>query len=418
MKKVSTRSLRIAIVAVLLCTLLFTTTAFCWTYLTDSANTNTSTVKAGTLDVSLEMSENDKWVNAEGKTLNFTNENGNVYWEPGCTYTLPAIRVCNNGNLDLKYTITISGINGDSKLEEVIDWYQASGENKSNISEIKGTLAAGENSAPLTIMGTMDANASNDYQGLNIEGISVEVFATQTNVEDNEVTKVEGQPYYTVNTNEDLVIDEKGKTIILDDTEQNYLASENGQKITYSNATITGTTEAVLFGQYRGASYVKYNNEVNNLNVVNLNVTNGVKNGSDMVSIGVYSYGTSVYNNCNMTGTTSQAEGYGVYDFGSVNGSKTTINGGQYGSMYIWSQAHVNINDAKVSKIVCSTITTRNLGMLTISDGTHVGTIELTCAGYKQYKPALTIEEGATVDKIIYKGVTYTQDEWLNNNPL
>lgn len=418
MKKISSRSMRIAVLAVLLCMLLFTSTALCWTYLTDSSALSTNTVEAGTLDVSLEMKENGNWVDAEGKTLDFTNENGNKYWEPGGSYTLPEIRVINNGNLDLKYTIKISGVNGDSKLEEVIDWYQISGDNKSELSEIKGTLVAGESSSPFTIMGTMDAEASNDYQGLSIEGISIEVSATQTSVQDNEVTMVEGQPYYTVNTNENLIIDEKGKTIVFDDTEQNYLASENGQKITYSNATITGTTEALLFGQYRGPSYTNYNNEINNLNVVNLNVINGVKNGSDAMSIGVYSYGTSVYNNCTMVGTTSSVDGYGVYDFGTVNGSKTTINGGKYGSMYIWSQAHVNINNAEVDKIVCSTITTRNLGMLTVSKGTHVGTIELTCAGYKQYKPALTIKNGATVDKIIYKGVTYTQEEWLNNNPL
>ena len=119
-----------------------------------------------------------------------------------------------------------------------------------------------------------------------------------------------------------------------------------------------------------------------------------------------------------MTGTTSAAEGYKVYDFGSVNGTKTTINGGEYGAMYIWSQAHVTINNAVVDRIDCSTITTRNLGMLTIGEGTHVGTIDLTVAGYTKYKPALTILEGASVDEIIYKGISYTQDEWINNNPL
>ena len=94
------------------------------------------------------------------------------------------------------------------------------------------------------------------------------------------------------------------------------------------------------------------------------------------------------------------------------------INGGEYGSVYVWSQAHVNISNADIDRIVCSTITIRNLGMLTIESGTHVGTIDLTVGGWTQYKPALTIEEGAVVDNIIYKGITYTQDEWINNNPI
>ena len=45
-----------------------------------------------------------------------------VLWEPGCTYELPKLRVVNKGNLALKYTIEITGINGDAKLNEVIDW--------------------------------------------------------------------------------------------------------------------------------------------------------------------------------------------------------------------------------------------------------------------------------------------------------
>ena len=119
-----------------------------------------------------------------------------------------------------------------------------------------------------------------------------------------------------------------------------------------------------------------------------------------------------------MKGTTSTAEGYEVYDIGMVNRSTCTINGGEYGSVYVWSQAYVYVYGAEIDHITCSTITTRNLGLLTLGKGTHVGTIELTTGGTTKYKPSLKIEEGASVDTIIYRGVTYTQEEWIENSPL
>ena len=50
-------------------------------------------------------------------------------------------------------------------------------------------------------------------------------------------------------------------------------------------------------------------------------------------------------------------------------------------------------------------------GMLTIGEKAVVDTINVVCAD--KYTPALTIEAGATVGKIVYKGVAYTQAEWM-----
>ena len=63
-------------------------------------------------------------LSAEGKTLDFVKAAAGeqVLWEPGCTYTLPELRVVNNGNLALKYKLVISGIRGDAELNNVIDW--------------------------------------------------------------------------------------------------------------------------------------------------------------------------------------------------------------------------------------------------------------------------------------------------------
>ena len=386
-----------------------------------SAAAKANRVEAGTMDIAFEMREGNMWVNAEGESMSFADEAGeeNVLWEPGCSYELPQMRICNNSAMDVKYTVTISGINGDDKLNEVIEWYYVTETGEEPLEAIEGMLPAGTATEEFTIRGHMLSSASNAYQGLSIDGISICVAATQaSNPGQPGESEIVGVPYYHVVTDTDLVIDEKNSCIILNDEEQNILASENGEKITVSNATITGETYSVMLGEYRSSSYCNFNLEANNFNILNLNVLNGVKNGSDKVSIAAYAYGTTTLNDCIMMGTTSSAEGYGVYDVGFVNRSVGTVNGGRYGAMYIWSQAHVTITDAEVDNIVCSTITTRNLGMLTIGSGTHVGTIELTTAGYKQYKPALTIEDGATVDEIIYKGISYTQEEWLTNNPV
>lgn len=44
------------------------------------------------------------------------------HWEPGCTYKLPILKIVNKGNLALKYKIAISGIKGDAKLNDAIEW--------------------------------------------------------------------------------------------------------------------------------------------------------------------------------------------------------------------------------------------------------------------------------------------------------
>ena len=79
--------------------------------------------------------------------------------------------------------------------------------------------------------------------------------------------------------------------------------------------------------------------------------------------------------------------------------------------MYLQAQAHVWLYDTEIEEIYSCAITARNLGMLTIGAGTHVGTLYLIPPG--KYSYALTIEEGAIIDRIVYKGVTYTQDEWM-----
>ena len=125
-KKTTKHALMSSVVALLLCCAMLIGTTFAW--FTDSASTAVNKIQAGTLDVALEMYDGANWVSAEGKTLQF-KVNGaipaagtQILWEPGCTYELPALRVVNKGTLALKYKVIITGIQGDARLNDAIDW--------------------------------------------------------------------------------------------------------------------------------------------------------------------------------------------------------------------------------------------------------------------------------------------------------
>ena len=176
------KALRGSLFALFLCIVLLIGTTFAW--FTDTASTGVNKIQSGKLDVELQYKDGDTWKNAEGQTLDFQKaEKGageEILWEPGCTYKLPEIKVVNNGNLALKYKLEVTGIEGDKKLNEVIDWTIAGGE-----LDAEKPLAASASSDPMTIQGHMQESAGNEYQNLSIEGISITVYATQDTVEND-----------------------------------------------------------------------------------------------------------------------------------------------------------------------------------------------------------------------------------------
>lgn len=178
------RSLLVSAIALTLTAALLIGTTFAW--FTSTASTGVNKIQAGNLDVVLEMStDGTNWESAEGKTLTFkTTDNraaDQILWEPGCTYELPQLRVANKGNLALKYKIQITGIQGDAKLNEVIDWTI----NDAAINLAEGHLTAGQQGDAFTIKGHMKEKAGNEYQGLSIDGIGITVCATQDTVEND-----------------------------------------------------------------------------------------------------------------------------------------------------------------------------------------------------------------------------------------
>ena len=196
-QKATKRALLTSVMALVMCVVMLVGTTFAW--FTDTASTGVNKIQAGNLDVGLEMKDaNGKWVSAEGKTLTFKTKDNRaadqILWEPGCTYELPELRVVNNGNLALKYMIKITGIKGDAKLNEVIKWtITDSATNADIVTAATDTTPAeykllNANAAhTLTIMGEMDKNAGNEYQGLSIDGISITVYATQYTYEKDSI---------------------------------------------------------------------------------------------------------------------------------------------------------------------------------------------------------------------------------------
>ncbi len=212
-RKSTKRALLGSVMAMVLCLAMLVGATFAW--FTDTASTGVNKIQAGKLDVALEMKDaSGNWVSAEGKTLDFVKaadaKGEAILWEPGCTYTLPELRVVNNGNLALKYKVIITGIQGSAKLNEAIEW---------TIGDVamgaEQHLAAGESNA-FTIKGHMKESAGNEYMNESIDGIAITVVATQDTVESDSFDKDydAGAEYpvvavANVNTNGDTVLKDK-----------------------------------------------------------------------------------------------------------------------------------------------------------------------------------------------------------------
>ena len=204
-RKSTKRALLGSVMAMVLCLAMLIGATFAW--FTDTTSTGVNKIQAGNLDVALEMKDGDNWVSAEGKTLTFKTKDNRaadqILWEPGCTYELPQLRVVNKGNLALKYKIQITGIQGDAKLNEVIDWTI----NDAAIDLTEGHLTAGQQGDAFTIKGHMQDTAGNDYQNLTIDGIGINVVATQDTVEsDSSNNQYDADAEYpiTVTTGDEL----------------------------------------------------------------------------------------------------------------------------------------------------------------------------------------------------------------------
>ena len=273
--KSTKRALISSALAILMCAAMLIGTTFAW--FTDTASTGVNKIQAGNLDIELQMKDNNgRWVNAEGKILPFLvegkipAEGTQILWEPGCTYTLPELRIVNNGNLALKYKVVVSGFQGSAKLNKVINWTMKL-DGADFIMGSEHSLAAKNNDTVdfdiFTISGTMDKNAGNEYQNESIDGISINVYATQDTVEndsfDNQYDKdADGTPQFdtwydnvattvTVAADGDTVVKDREieptiqATIPAGSTTESKLTLIKNKAETPSNITVVAGTKAL-----------------------------------------------------------------------------------------------------------------------------------------------------------------------------
>ncbi len=192
------KALLMSVLSMVLCVAMLVGMTFAW--FTDTASTAVNKIESGKLDVML-LGADDKKLSKETPLTWVTEDEGDVLWEPNCTYNLNGFKIKNAGNLALKYKVVLKATNiteNDGKtLLDVIDWTIKIGNEtltvtseqiknglKDGIEIIKDrSLAKDTIDNLITVTGHMRSDAGNDYQGLSIAGFGIAVYATQDTVE-------------------------------------------------------------------------------------------------------------------------------------------------------------------------------------------------------------------------------------------
>lgn len=191
-------------------------------------------------------------------------------------------------------------------------------------------------------------------------------------------------------------------------------ASVSGQEITYNNLLFTGDIWTIELGEYRGSSYVKYKNTLNNVELRNLSVSACIECHEWYFSPATIAYGKSEFNNCKMKGATTirttMTDKHGVVhrvipvDIGVRNESEAVFNGGEYGSMFAWTHAIVTLNNVTIDTLYCGTCDSTKHSWMTIGSGTKIDKViccEPRCPyGTLEYSTTMTIKSGAKVGSL------------------
>ena len=198
-------ALLLSFTSLLLCFAMLAGSTFAW--FTDTATTGVNKIVAGNLKVDIVDATNTAdSLTAEGKELKFQNKEGNnnILWEPGVTFLTQGFKIKNGGNLALKWKMAVNKENVENgkvgseaapskSLLEVIDFSVVTkvGENYEvvNIENFEGQLTGENDTATYSpvyyLQGHMQEEAGNDYQNLTLDGITITVYATQLNHEND-----------------------------------------------------------------------------------------------------------------------------------------------------------------------------------------------------------------------------------------
>ena len=266
-------ALLMSFTSLLLCFAMLAGSTFAW--FTDTASTAVNKIQSGTLKVDIQNKAGDS---LRGKTLRWVvngqiSEN-NVLWEPNCTYELESFKIVNQGNLALKYQITINGVTGDAKLLEAIKFTAKIDGEEIDLDRLSGAIlpkdAAVKDATKevvketklITISGHMKEKAGNEYQGLSIDGIGITVVATQYTYEKDSIDdQYDANADYTIQVNKDNIqdyLDGKygpidGMTLVL--AEGDYDKIEFGRATAYEGSN----TKYYLDGTESNVNAIKQN---------------------------------------------------------------------------------------------------------------------------------------------------------------
>lgn len=180
--KISTKKALIAsVLSLVLCVSMLVGSTFAW--FTDTATTSVNTIQAGRLQVDI---VNEAGLSLKGSSMSFVNSDGSadILWEPGATFRTIGFKVKNIGNLAFKYKMVLNGVDGDNELLNVITFKVVKADGTAvDLSMFEGHLTKDAESELLYIEGHMAEDAGNDYQGKELTGLGITVYATQDTVE-------------------------------------------------------------------------------------------------------------------------------------------------------------------------------------------------------------------------------------------
>ncbi len=389
--KTTRRALLSSVVALVICVTMLMGTTFAW--FTDTAKVSVNTIQSGTLKIDLVDANNKSIV---GNPLDFVkaagHENEPLLWEPGCTYKLNDVFVKNDGNLAVKYQVVITGIGGDAKLNEAIEWTITYADNGTDGGAIAGSngeyfLLPGKTSGAISISGHMKEAAGNEYQNLKIDNIAITVNATQWTYEyDSSVNTYDSMAEYdksvSVQTEKELIEAlNDGKDVILDAdielTETIAIAEANNVTIDLNGNNLTFATDGATAIENRGT----------------LTIEDAEGTGSITARIGVSNYGTLILNSG--TVVADEQGGAAIYN-NAGSDANFTMNGGTLKVTFVGSSG-----DSTGGACI------RNTGdsVTTITGGTLESRSARTYAIISNGTLNITPAAGSDVSMTAYRGI-------------
>ena len=193
-------ALLLSFTSLLICFAMLAGSTFAW--FTDTASTGVNKIVSGKLKVDIVAEDGVTSLTGTGNALKFQNNanSNDILWEPGVTFLTQGFKIKNDGNLALKWKMTVNKENiengkadasakGGMSLLDVIDFSVVTDPAKDAkavaIEDFVGHLVKETTSDTYYIKAHMQETAGNDYQSLTLEGITITVYATQDTVEND-----------------------------------------------------------------------------------------------------------------------------------------------------------------------------------------------------------------------------------------